>query len=557
MTIVNVANRLSETARTNPNGIAVATAAGIKNGVRKYRTITFSELETDTNRVAAGLQAFGVRPGMKLVLMVRPSIDFVALVFALFKAGAVTVLIDPGMGSRNLLKCLQEVDPAGFVAIPLAQVARCVHRWRFPHAKWNVTVGRRLFWGGTTLEKLRTTSPDDYQPVVTMADDPAAIIFTTGSTGVPKGVLYQHGNFDRQVTEIRDFYGIAPGEIDLSAFPLFALFNSGMGVTTVLPQMDFTRPAEAQPKSIIGAIQDWQCTQAYGSPALWNNVTPYCQTHGITFPSLKRVLTAGAPIAPHLLERVMPLLPPGGDIHTPYGATEALPVASISATEVLGETAAQTRVGAGTCVGRKFPSIDWQVIRISDEPIATIEQAEVLPVGEIGEIIVRGPVVTRAYVTRLEANPLHKIVDGEQFWHRMGDVGYFDQQNRFWFCGRKAHRVQSAQGTLFTIRCEAIVNQHPRVFRSALVGVGAVGQQRPVLIVETWPDKAIANHADREQLLREVRSLASQHPLTHAIDDFLHHPKFPVDIRHNAKIFREQLAIWAAKQLSKSAKHSP
>jgi olefin beta-lactone synthetase len=247
---------------------------------------------------------------------------------------------------------------------------------------------------------------------------------------------------------------------------------------------------------------------------------------------------------------VKKLLPAGGDMHTPYGATEALPVASISASEVLGETADRTRDGAGTCVGRRFPGIDWKVIRITDEPIATLADAEELPAGEIGELMVQGEVVTRQYVTRLDANPLHKVADGERTWHRMGDVGYCDEQERFWFCGRKAHRVQTAAGTLFTIPCEAITNNHPRVFRSALVGVGPAGNQRPVLIVETWPDQPVTSPADRAQLLAEVRALAMAHPLTAGIRDFLHHPRFPVDIRHNAKIFREKLAHWAAETLA-------
>ena len=244
----------------------------------------------------------GVRPGMRLVLMVPPSIDFISLVFAMFKAGVITVLIDPGMGRRNLIRCLAESEPEGFIGIPLAQAVRAVLRRRFPKAKYNVTVGRRWFWGGRTLAQLRArTLNAGFQPAATKADDPAAIIFTTGSTGPPKGVLYRHGNFDRQADEIRDFYGIQPGEIDLPGFPLFALFNCAMGVTTVIPDMDPTRPARVDPRNIIEAVRDWNVTQAFGSPALWNVVGRYCEEHQIVLPTLKRVLSAGAPVPPHVL----------------------------------------------------------------------------------------------------------------------------------------------------------------------------------------------------------------------------------------------------------------
>jgi acyl-CoA synthetase (AMP-forming)/AMP-acid ligase II len=554
--VTNVGFQLSETARLNPDGMAVAMPRGRDAaGKRKYDQLTFRELDDDTNRIAAGLHAMGVRPGMKLVLMVPPSIEFISLVFALFKAGVVQVLIDPGMGRGNLICCLSDSQPDGFIGIPLAQAVRVFLRGRFPKAKYNVTVGRRWFWGGKTLKQLRDLNAK-LQPPVVQPQDPAAIIFTTGSTGPPKGVLYRHGNFNRQADEIRDFYNIAPGEIDLPGFPLFALFNCAMGVSTVIPDMDPTRPAKVNPRNIIEAVNDWQVTQAFGSPALWNVVGRYCEQNNIKLPSLRRVMSAGAPVPPHVLQRMKQAIHPEGDIHTPYGATEALPVASIAASEVLRETAARTATGAGTCVGRRFPGIEWKVIAIDDGPLTSIEQVRELPRGEIGELIVRGPVVTSEYVTRTDCNPLHKIADGETFWHRMGDVGYLEptpadqpRGERFWMCGRKSHRVVTRAQTLFTEPCEAIFNQHPHVYRSALVGVGPLGQQRPVIIVEPWPEHMPKDRAAARKLLGELNSLGEQNILTRAIDTFFIHASLPVDIRHNAKIFREKLAVWAAKKL--------
>jgi acyl-CoA synthetase (AMP-forming)/AMP-acid ligase II len=542
--VVNVGRRLSDTAAKNPHGIAIAMPRGRDSaGKRIYQTLTFKQLDDDSNLLADGLMSMGVRPGTRLVLMVPPSIDFISLVFALFKAGVVTVLIDPGMGRANLIRCLAECDPEGFVGIPLAQAVRTLLRGRFPKAKYNITVGRRWFWGGKTVAQLRARSlSENFQPIQTKSDDPAAIIFTTGSTGPPKGVLYRHGNFTAQVDQIRDFYKIQPGEIDLPGFPLFALFNCAMGVTTVIPDMDPTRPARVDPKKIIEAVNDWNVTQAFGSPALWNVVGRYCEDKNIVLPTLKRVLSAGAPVPPHVLKRMKAAIPPDGDVHTPYGATEALPVASICASEVLSETAAKSAAGAGTCVGRHFPGIEWKIVRITDDPIPTIEQAEELPAGEIGELIVRGKVVTTEYVTATSANALHKIRDGDTFWHRMGDVGYLEN-DRFWFCGRKSHRVLTTRGTLFTIPCEAIFNQHPWIYRSALVGTGPRGHQRPWIFLEAWPEHYKAAHRNADQLYAELRQLALAHPHTAEIETFyLVADTLPVDIRHNAKIFREKLA---------------
>jgi acyl-CoA synthetase (AMP-forming)/AMP-acid ligase II len=538
-------------AQRMPEAMAVAEPAGRdRQGKRTYRQLSFRELDEDSSHLAAGLIQLGATPGMRLVLMVRPGIDFISLVFAMFKAGVVIVLVDPGMGRKNLVRCLEEVDPEGFVAIPLVHAIRSLLRRRFPHARLSVTVGRRWFWGGVTLDGLRARPRASIDTAATAAEDPAAIIFTTGSTGPPKGVLYQHGNFAQQASEIQQFYNIQPGEIDLPGFPLFALFNCAMGVSTVIPDMDPTRPADVDPREILEAARDWQVTQAFGSPALWNTVGRYCEQHHEGMPSLRRVLSAGAPVPPHVLRRIKNAIHPEGEIHTPYGATESLPVASISATEVLGETHQRSKTGAGTCVGRRFPGIAWKVIRITDEPLATMDQVEPVPPGEIGELMVKGPVVTQRYVTRTEANAWHKVADGDINWHRIGDVGYLDQQERFWFCGRKAHRVQTAEGTLFTVPCEAIFNEHPRVYRSALVGVGEPGRQVPVIIVEPWPEKRPHGEDDQRTFVEELRAMAGQHELTAGIEHFLIHPAMPVDIRHNAKIFREQLAIWAANQLT-------
>jgi len=541
--VTNVALRLAQHARQRPGQIAVVEP----QGRRRYRTITFEALHADSDRIAAGLLARGVRAGDRLALLVRPGIDFVSLVFALFKSGAVTVLVDPGMGRRNLLGCLSEAEPDGFVAIPAVHAVRMLKRRRFPKSRIHVTAGRRLFWGGCTLDQLRTAGEQLPVRVSTRSDDPAAIIFTTGSTGVPKGVLYKHGNFDHQVSEIQNHYAIKPGTVDLAGFPLFGLFNSGMGVTTIVPEMDATRPADVDPKKILSALSDWQVTQSFGSPALWNRVGRYCEREDLKIPGVVNIFSAGAPVPGRVLAMLKRSLPVAAEIHTPYGATEALPVASISASEVLGETQHKTDQGAGVCVGRRFPAIRWRVVPMVDGPIDSLPEA--VPTGTIGELVVSGPVVTDAYVTRVEANRLGKIVDGKTNWHRMGDVGYLDEQDRFWFCGRLSHRVRCEGETLYTICTEAVFNTHPSVYRTALVGLGQTGGQRPVLVVEPFAEAFPRGRRARNALVDALRIVGESNPHTRTIKDFLIRKKLPVDIRHNAKIFREKLALWAARRI--------
>ena len=125
-----------------------------------------------------------------------------------------------------------------------------------------------------------------------------------------------------------------------------------------------------------------------------------------------------------------------------------------------------------------------------------------------------------------------------------------DVEGRFWFCGRLAHRVLTADGPMYTVPCEAVFNCHADVYRSALVGVGPAGRQRPVIVLEPLPGRVPQNEGERDALFDEIRDLGRANPLTAPIEDFLIHAAFPVDIRHNAKIFREKLALWAADQLS-------
>src|SRR4051794_29437225 len=203
---LNVADRLAKFAQTMPDSVAVVCPRRRSAGAHRtrrgasgaiYNCVTFAELEADVARIANSLAEWGVPKGTRLALLVKPSIEFVTLVFGLLRAGMVIVLVDPGLGRRNLIHCLSEAEPEGFVAIGSAQLVRVVLRHKFPRTQWNVTVGRRWCWGGKTFDELRiagdqqqgtSTPAHSNLPFATSADDPAAIIFTSGSTGPPKGV---------------------------------------------------------------------------------------------------------------------------------------------------------------------------------------------------------------------------------------------------------------------------------------------------------------------------------------------------------------------------------
>ncbi len=551
---VNVGARLTKQALLAPDAIAIATPRGShRQGThRSYDTISMRDLDCRSSSIAAGLQSMGIGPGKRIGLLVRFGEDFIALVFAVLKTGATLILIDPGMGRRNLIDCLAQSKPDGFIAIPIAHAILKFYGGRFPNAKLNVTVGKRWLGMPTpTLSQLERHAPSDYMPSDTKPLDPAAIIFTTGSTGPPKGVLYTHQTFNAQIDQVAEHYSIAPGGRDLSCFPLFGLFNAVMGTTTILPDMNPIRPADVDPIRLLDAIDQWQINQSFGSPALWTKVGGYCQSTGRTVRSLRCVLSAGAPVPPRILTQMRAAMHPDGNMFTPYGATEALPIASIESRTILNETANATRGGAGTCVGNRFSGIQWQVIRINDKPIASMDEANPVSQGEIGELVVCGPVISREYVTRTDQNAIHKVRDGEKIWHRMGDVGYLDEQDRFWFCGRKSHRVITDSEVLFTETIEAISNTHTAVYRSALVGTGSPGQQKPMVILEPWRNGAKSPMLSDADLTAQVLESLHANPKGKSIARVVVYPgKLPTDIRHNSKIFREQLTAWANKKYS-------
>jgi acyl-CoA synthetase (AMP-forming)/AMP-acid ligase II len=555
---LNIAEHLHSIALRQPHTPAVVVPEGRSPGGRvRYSHLTYRQLDEDSDRIACGLAESGIEPATRAAVMVKPGLDFFALTFALFKAGVVPVLVDPGIGLKSLGTCLREAAPEFFIGIPRALWARRILGWGRESVRRVIQVAPGRRWSGlTTLDDLRRLGQrvlDEGRAQApffcsTGPDDTAAILFTSGSTGPPKGAVYTHAIFKAQIELFRTLYEIEPGEIDLCTFPLFALFAPALGMTAIVPDMDPTRPAQVDPAKLFEAIDDFGPTNLFGSPALLRRVGPAGISLERTIPTLKRVVTAGAPSSARVLAEFARLLEPPAEIFTPYGATEALPVASIGSNEILHETRYRTDQGGGVCVGRPVNGLDVRIIRISDEPIAHWSDELELPQGATGEIIVSGPVVTREYFRRPEATALAKIIDPDRgvFYHRMGDLGYFDDRERIWFCGRKSHRVILADTVLFTICCEGVFNTHPEVARTALVGVRLAERIVPVLCVE--PVRRLTD-VEKERVRHELLEQGSAHAHTRPISTILFQTSFPVDIRHNSKIFREKLAVWAARKL--------
>jgi acyl-CoA synthetase (AMP-forming)/AMP-acid ligase II len=536
---VNVVRHLERLAAERP--AAPAVHAPHRGG---YRTLTFHELNADADALAHGLAAAGIARGTRTAVMVPPGPDFFALTFAFFKLAAVPVLIDPGMGMKNLGTCLAEAEPVAFVGIAKAHFARRLFGWARKTVRTTVNVGRTRFFCSHSTARLRAAGRPlgPYPAPDVNPDDTAAILFTSGSTGVAKGAVYTHGIFSAQVEMLKATYGIEPGEVDLCTFPLFALFGPALGMTCVVPDMDPSRPARIDPAKAVAAIDRFKVTNLFGSPAVIRRLADY----GKPLPTLRRAISAGAPASIDVIDRFAKLLPDGVEVFTPYGATEALPVSNIGSREIRTETRHLTDQGKGVCVGKPVAGIAVAVVRITDEAIPEWDESLAVPQGEVGEIVVRGPVVTQSYYNRPEATRLAKIRDPKtgDILHRMGDVGYLDGQGRLWYCGRKSHRVDAqlvTKKTIFTDMIEPVFNTVPGVYRTALVGITLQdGRTLAGLCVERFGDRPWPD------VERDLRQVGDRFDHTKWVVEFLDYPgTFPVDVRHNSKIFREQLAVWA------------
>jgi acyl-CoA synthetase (AMP-forming)/AMP-acid ligase II len=533
----NVARHLRNAATEQPEGLATKSPVSVSpTGEVRHATRTFRQLDQESDAAAGYFAAAGITEGARVLLAVRPGHDLIVGMFGLLKLGAVPIAIDPGMGWSAFLDCVRRSHPTALVGVRAASLLS-----RLPLAAFR-TLRTRVTVGGSAWRQALASVSATPRPLATVDPDTlAAILFTSGSTGAPKGVCYTHGMFDAQIELVRSTYDIRPGETDMAMLPLFALFNPALGTTTVTPLLDPSKPLAADPAPLVAALRAEKVTCSFGSPAIWGKIADHCEARGLKLPDLRRLLIAGAPVSGELLAKLR-VIAPHCVTHTPYGATECLPVTTIAADELLGEARQRALRGLGTCVGRPVSGVEIRVIRETDGAIATLADAPPCAPGEIGEIIATGPSVTRAYDGLPEATRLAKIADGDRVWHRMGDLGALDAEGRLFFFGRRVEKVRTVEGDLPTESLEPAFRQHPQVFRCALIGLGEAPAQVTALVVEPRAGAFPADDAARARFIAELRELAKVNPEAARVKHIVFQRVLPVDVRHNAKIHRLQLA---------------
>ena len=506
----------------------------------QYDAIDFAALSARITAYENGLAAAGLRAAERVIMLVTPGADFLALSYAVMGRGAVPVFIDPGMGVDAVVACMREAQPTGFIGVPKAHLLRLKAAELFRSLRFCVVAGRVPLFGATRLRDLLKPAGGPPAPIPRQADDPALVAFTSGGTGRPKGVIFTNRMLTEQLAVFRGQFGFRGGEQDLPLLPVFSLFTAALGVGSIFPPLDPSRPLSLVPKQIIRVMRDLGNQTSFGSPTLWTKLAEYCRQTGESLPQLRRVFMAGAPVSQATLDLVKAACPQA-ESFTPYGATEALPVTVAAAAELRQHPPVLAVSGEqGTPVGRAIDGVTLRVVQPAVEP-ANSPLIDCAP-REIGEIVVSGDTVSREYLSRPEATAASKVSEGGRVWHRMGDMGYLDADGQLYFCGRRVHVVTTADQVFHSVPVEKVFNRHPQVTRTALVGVDG----EPALVVE--PRSRSLTPDARRRLAAELRAIGAGDPVTAPVRRFYFHHSFPVDARHNAKIFRDRLATWAATQ---------
>ncbi|MGD8148882.1 alpha/beta fold hydrolase [Ornithinimicrobium sp. Y1694] len=531
---------------SDPERTAVVELAGDS----EPRTITFGALAERVDAVARGLSLRGIRPGDRVAVMVPPGIELTTLVYALWRLGAVVVIADAGLGLRRLGAALRSAGPRHIIGIRSALVLAAASRIRAPRI--------RVETGGTELDALavlgRGLHGDHLGSTSSQAagsgSKEAAVLFTSGATGSPKGVVYTRDQLGAQVALLRDTFDLTPGESLVAAFAPFALYGPALGLTSAVPDMDVTAPDTLTASALADAVGAVGATAVFASPAALRNVVATAddldatRRQVLSGPCL--LLSAGAPVPVALLHQVLGLLT-SAETQTPYGMTEVLPLATHDPTVLAAEIAdGSASPHAGVCVGHPVRGVEVGIAELDAHGIP--RQELVTTPGVVGEIVVRGPHVKERY-DRLWSTQDES--DRPVGWHRTGDVGHLDESGRLWVEGRLAHVVTTAEGPVTPYAVEDRLRTVPGVEDVAVVGVGPEAtQQVAAIIVPTERLGRIARVtgaprggdvlADPE-LAAGVRAAAFPVPVSAVLlRDWL-----PVDVRHASKVDRGALSDWA------------
>ncbi len=506
------------------------------------RTVSWDLLERRVREIAAGLVASGVTRGQRVALLMPPSVDLTAAVYAVWRAGGVIVVADKGLGVRGMGLALRGARVDHVIAT--AQGLAAARSMRLPGTRFGAGAAPRLILralgAGLTLGDLARLGRGCPTPGGASPDDECAVVFTSGATGPAKGVVYRHRQVAAQLELVRSTYGLTADDRIVAAFAPFSLYGPALGIGSAVPDMDVTSPGTLTATALADAVGAISATVVFASPAALRNVvatmSDLTASHRTALSGVRLLMSAGAPVPATLLRAVLGLLP-GAEAHTPYGMTEVLPVTDISLEQI-----EEAGVGDGVCVGRPLPGVD---VALRPLPASgTSPSALTVEPDRTGEVCVRALHVKDRYDALWATQRASAAVPG---WHRTGDVGHLDPEGRLWIEGRLQHVIATAGGVVTPVGVEQRVEALDGVEAAAAVGVGPVGTQQVAVVVVGEKPRAGAGTSPvaPPALTEAVRRAAGVDVAAVLVADGL-----PVDIRHASKVDRRRVGDWASHVLA-------
>ena len=546
---MNLYNHLQRAAERRPAQVAVhAPDHGSDPAGVNHHTITMAELDRQAGALAAGLVDLGVGAGDRVVLMVPVSVELYVVVAALFRLGAVPVLMDPWMGVARMADCIRRTRPRLFLGIPLAHA---LFLWRPGLRRLRrVTVSGERWMGRHSVEEMIRAGAHAPPVRDLRSDAPGLITFTGGSTGRPKGVFRTHGLLQAQHEGTTRCMDMRPGDVHMQAFPNMVLSNIASGVTSVIPWFRQGHAAEVDPVALLRQVRRLGVAGMCGPPALLGRLARYCVEHEQRMGTVRRVLVGGSAVSFDLLKQMDRATRPGASVVL-YGSSEAEPLAILEGHDEIERAERAMRSGGGLCLGYPRPALDMQIRALPPGlHTAGLDEgglvAASLPVGHIGELVVRGRHVSRRYFGDPGAEAAQKIRTSDGLrWHRLGDLGYLDEEGRVYVVGRINDTVQRRGRSLYPLVVEPLVEQLPFVRRCGLVGHPRKGMNRSILAYEPAdPGARRRDRRDREETIR-----AECDRIGVIIDQVVVVDHIPVDPRHNGKVQRDELTKVCRRQL--------
>jgi acyl-coenzyme A synthetase/AMP-(fatty) acid ligase len=511
--------------------------------------VTWRALDRQVRRIAAGLHGIGVRPGDRVSLLVEPGPTLTALVYACLRIGAVVVVADAGLGVRGLTRAQRGAWPQFVVAQAKGLAAARALGW--PGMRISAdplpASARRALGVAQDLADVARAGDGLHLPPEPGRHDEAAVLFTSGSTGPAKGVVYTHGRLSALRDALATHFDVGPDTGLVTGFAPFALLGPALGTRSVTPRMDVSAPRTLTARAVADAVRAADASMVFLSPAAILNVVATADAldgpdgdrgadHRAALARVRTFLSTGAPIGADLLRSAAELMP-AATAHTPYGMTECLLVTDIT---LEGIADAASAPDDGVCVGRPVGGGEVLISALDDDGAAT--GAPAATPGVLGEVLVRAPHLKERYDRLWLADVAAERDTPPGHWHRTGDVGHLDAEGRLWIEGRLVHVLTTAGGSLAPVGPEQAVERVPHVRRAALVGVGPAGVQQPVVVVEAFTTPGVRQRPGLAsfELTAAVRDACPVPPAAVLVV-----PQMPTDVRHNSKIDRSRLAAWA------------